>query len=812
MNVNKHYLAALKPRWRKVLRDLWEHKARTVLVVLAVSVGVFAFGILATSRVVLDHNLSTEYLAIHPASASLVLRSFDDDLIDVVRRLPEIEEAEGRRTFRTRLQRSSGEWIEFNLTAIADYEDMRVNQIWHQSGSWPPGRHEVLLERSVASYFNIHEGDEILIETSDDKQYTLKVAGLAHDLTQVPSHLIPNATGFVSFATLEWMGGTRTYNQLDIIVAGDQRNKAHIQAVASDLKKRLENDGYIVFHLDVPEPLQHPMASMLAAVNYLLMVLSAISYALSGFLIYNTMASIMAQQRKQIGIMKAVGGRQRQIIEVYLGLVFVFGVLALLVALPIGVYGAKLFCHYIANLINFDLHYFQVPRWVFAMQTLMALIAPVLAALYPIIHSARITVHAAITDHGIALERLRQDDLTGRLVERVRGLPRPVLLSLRNTFRRQMRLMLTLVPLAIAGATFIAVFGVRASLQAKIDETVSLYNLHLQIIFDRPYRSTYVSREAMSVPGVIESEAWATSAATIVLQDGTIGPAITLLAPPVDTDYIRAAIKEGRWLEPGDKNVLVVGEDLLNELPGYHVGDDIVLEIGGQRRVWQIVGKTGRTSSAGTGPGTGTPISFVNYDYLARIQGTQGYATLLAARADRLDTAGQEQIARALEEHFKSLGLVTGRVRTINLVVKDMTVRMYVLIGLMLLMAALLAVVGALGLTGTMSLNILERTREIGIMRAIGATNRSIRQIVIIEGNVIVLLSWAVGTVLSIPFTKFLSDAVGLTFLNEYLPFAFPVEGVAIWLGLSLVIATLASILPAQRASQISVREALAYE
>ncbi|MBN1430796.1 MAG: ABC transporter permease [Anaerolineae bacterium] len=811
MNVNKQHLI-INPRWRKVLRDLWEHKARTILVVLAIAVGVFAFGLLATAQVVLDHNLSEEYLAIRPASASLTLRSFDDDLIHAVRQMPDIEAAEGRRTFRTRLLLPTGEWIELNLMAIADYDDMRANQVRRQSGSWPPGRQEVLLERSVASYFNIHEGDEILIETSDAKQYTLRVSGLAHDLTQIPSHLIPNASGFVSFSTLEWLGGSHTYNQLDIIVAGDRGDKAHVQTVAADLKKRLEKDGYIVFLLDVPEPFQHPMASMLATVNYMLMVLSIVSYGLSGFLIYNTMSSIMAQQRKQIGIMKAVGGRERQIIGVYLGLVIVFGLLALLVALPAGVLGARLFCQYVANLLNFDLRYFHAPKWVFAMQSLMALIAPVLAAIYPIIHSARITVHAAITDYGVALERLRQDDLTGRLVERIRGLPRPVLLSLRNTFRRQSRLMLTLVPLAIAGATFIAVFGVRSAFQTKIGETTSLYNLDIQIIFDRPYRSSYVSREAMSVPGVVETEAWASSSATIVLPDGAIGPPVTLLAPPVDTTYIQASIKEGRWLLPGDRSALVVGEDLLNELPGYRVGDDITLEIDGQQRAWQIAGRTGRTSSSGTGPGTGASIAFVNYDYLARIQGTQGYATLLTVRTDRPDLIGQEQVARALEEHFKDRGLATGRVRTISLVIKDMTMRMYVLIGLMLLMAILLAIVGALGLTGTMSLNVLERTREIGIMRAIGATNRSIRQIVIIEGNVIVLLSWTIGTLLSIPFTTFLSRTVGMTFMKEPLPFTLPIEGIGIWLGLSLAIATLSSLLPAQRASRISVREALAYE
>jgi putative ABC transport system permease protein len=137
---------------------------------------------------------------------------------------------------------------------------------------------------------------------------------------------------------------------------------------------------------------------------------------------------------------------------------------------------------------------------------------------------------------------------------------------------------------------------------------------------------------------------------------------------------------------------------------------------------------------------------------------------------------------------------------------------MYVLIGLMLLMAMLLAVVGALGLTGTMSLNVLERTREIGIMRSIGAVDREIMRTVIVEGVVIGSISWLLGAILSFPFTYMLSTIVSLAIFNSPIAVHFTFLGYVIWLAVVLVLSALASVLPARNAASLTIREVLAYE
>jgi GAF domain-containing protein len=135
-----------------------------------------------------------------------------------------------------------------------------------------------------------------------------------------------------------------------------------------------------------------------------------------------------------------------------------------------------------------------------------------------------------------------------------------------------------------------------------------------------------------------------------------------------------------------------------------------------------------------------------------------------------------------------------------------------VIVVFLMIMAVLLAVVGGLGLMGTMSINVLERTREIGILRAIGASNGAVLRIVIVEGVLIGVISWAIGAVLALPLSVLLSNAVGEAFLQMPLDFVFSLSGLLIWLGVVVVLAALASFLPAWNAARVTVRAVLAYE
>jgi putative ABC transport system permease protein len=267
---------------------------------------------------------------------------------------------------------------------------------------------------------------------------------------------------------------------------------------------------------------------------------------------------------------------------------------------------------------------------------------------------------------------------------------------------------------------------------------------------------------------------------------------------------IRPRVLQGRWLLPEDENAIVVNTMFLKDEPDVQVGSELKLKISGRETVWQVVGIV-----AGTPPQS---LLHANYPYLAGLMGAVGRAGVVVTVTQQRDPASQAAAALALEEHFKSLGMAVYSRQTSTDERDQIIAQFNVLIMFLMIMAVLLALVGAIGLTGTMSLNVLERTREIGVMRAVGASDGSVFQIVVIEGLLIGLISWFCGAILALPLGKLLSSAIGsITFRNS-LDYAYSASGLAAWLVIASVLAVLASLLPAAKASRVSVRDVLAYE
>jgi putative ABC transport system permease protein len=179
---------------------------------------------------------------------------------------------------------------------------------------------------------------------------------------------------------------------------------------------------------------------------------------------------------------------------------------------------------------------------------------------------------------------------------------------------------------------------------------------------------------------------------------------------------------------------------------------------------------------------------------------------------DRHDRPYQDAKAEELDKYLRDLDFKL-RIAEAGRASLDTAVEsLDILVAFLMIMAVLTALVGSMGLTGTMGMNVMERTREIGIMRAIGADDRAVMRTVIAEGVFIGMISFGLAIILSIPVTYLLSTIVSLAIFQTPIDVVFTYLGYAIWLGLILVLSALASILPARNAARLTIREVLAYE
>jgi putative ABC transport system permease protein len=175
------------------------------------------------------------------------------------------------------------------------------------------------------------------------------------------------------------------------------------------------------------------------------------------------------------------------------------------------------------------------------------------------------------------------------------------------------------------------------------------------------------------------------------------------------------------------------------------------------------------------------------------------------------DDVTQLQMEKVLRDAFDARGLRVAGTQTQAQLRSETESKFSIISKMLMFMSVLIAAVGAIGLAGTLSINVLERRREIGVMRAIGASSVTIAGIFIGEGLLLGLIAWVIAIPLSIPVGQAFSVVIGQVIKFDVI-YQFSWNGALTWLIIIIVLSVLGSLLPAIRATRVSVRESLAYE
>jgi putative ABC transport system permease protein len=693
--------------WRKAIRDFWHERARTLLVVLAIALGISAFAAVLSSYAILTRELDQGYLATNPASAVLRVDSIDDDLVKAILQNPEVSDAEPRRTIRGQIKAGPVQWRNLVLFVVNDYGNIRVSKLVPERGAWPPATGEILIERDAFQVAQANIGDAVTVKTANGIEQPLAISGSVHDVGQAQARMENMVYGYINVATLVQLGEEPTFDQLNILVAQNRFDENHIRRVVADVEQLIKDRGHRVFRVDLPAPGKHPHADLTGALLLAMSSFGLFVLVLSGILVVNLLTAMMASQVRQIGVMKAIGGTRWQIARIYFSQALFLGAAAVIVSVPLGILGSRVLCRYMAKFLNFDINSFAVPAWVYVLVAIIGLAAPLIAAAYPVWSGTAVPVRVALSDFGLS-QTMFGATRFDRALARIGGTFRLVVFAIRNSFRRRTRLVLTLLTLAAAGVFFLSALNIRASLVNTLDRMFAARKFDLTVSLAKAYEVEKIEKAISNTPGIKNFETWFTSETTNIADAG-VANNLGLVLDKSDADSV------------------------------------IALR--------------------------------ANLDRNLEQQGVRARGSVSKAES-----------RFAYDEHLLMI---------------------YVFL---IVMSVIVGGVGGLGLMTTMSLNVLERRREMGVMRALGATPRIVWLMIVAEGIMIGLLSWTIAALLAWPVSKVLGDALVRVMFRSGLAFTFEPLGLLIWLIVSIVLSAGASFLPAWKASRVTVREALAYE
>ncbi|MEW6403997.1 MAG: FtsX-like permease family protein [Chloroflexota bacterium] len=796
----------MKMSFRKVWRDLWRNKGRTLMVIMSISVGVMAVGMVVSGNILTLGQMARSHVESNPAHGLLWLAgTVDEDMIRSLERLPSIEDIEGYSNagihWKTTLD---GEWQDGHITTHANYGNLTYDRLDLKEGDWPENKKVGVEAAHIDSYDAPGIGETVYFEINEHPR-AYAVNGVMHNLWEWPKPFGQEAAFYVTQKDFARIAGFYDFDMLRITVP--QYSRENVQQAIDDINEKLKPQGVSVAYSEVLHPQEHYLQDMINGVGLVLTVMAAASLGLSVMLVINTINALIAQQIPQIGIMKAVGSTRRQITIMYLSAISVYGLLSLAIAVPIGAYAGNALAQWMLYLLNVPVTPFEILSKVLLLQVLVGLLTPLLAGLYPVWQGVSIPAANAISQTALGRGHYGRH-LLDRLISGIRGMPVMAALSLRNTFRRPGRVILTLLTLTVSGAFFIMVYNTQYSFEHTIDKIFAGFGYEVEIDFDYLQRIDEVIPLVESRPNVKNAEMWVFRTANAKIP-GAEGPGseyeVFVRGVPSESPIFKPELTAGRMLDPMDAQAILLNQKLAGKM-GVGVGDEIIIDLPevGETR-WTIVGLVFDLN------GRDQNTAFANIDTLNRALHNIGRASVAMIQGADQSLATQQAIEADLIAFFDARRMKVGYSAVATEDRNTASAQFSILTQLLMMMTVLMAAVGSMGLSGTLSINVIERRREIGVMRAVGASSRDVGFVFTGEGLMLGLISWLFAVPIGLSAGPAFVLALGevIDFPAVYYPATFSVW---IWLGIVIVLSILASWFPARRATRISVNESLAYE
>ncbi|MFD4661184.1 ABC transporter permease [Kitasatospora sp. NPDC058444] len=731
-------------------------------------------------------------------------------------------------------------------TLLGNWTDTPRNPVTITSGHEPRNSGELVLDADTAKKAKLGLGDKVRVENGGGR-HDFTIAGIATFSTTNPGA----ALGFLDTPTAQQvLLGEQAYTSIEAFGDGsrsDERLKAEAAAAVGG--------GYQVkTAAEQKEENTKQVGSSLDFMKYAMLGFAFVSAIVGAFLIVNTFSMLVAQRTREIGLLRAIGGSRRQVNRSVLVEALILGVLGSTLGVAAGL-GVAVGLIKLMNALGMDLKAadLRIGPDVFVAGYALGIVVTLVAAWFPARRASRISPMAALRDHGtpaegranlvrtvvgllltagggalLVLGARAEKAATGgqylglgvvltlvgfvvlgpllaSAIVRVLGAALPAVfgpsgkLAQRNAMRNPRRTGATAAALMIGLALVIAssVFSSSAvtSASAQIDRSVGVDYI---IAGGR----TGVTPEMVDIvrrtPGIDHVTTQEFFPAKVQLADGRKPKTELTAVPPAffGTDF-RPTVKSGA-VDAIGRGSLGIGEAFAKD-NNLKVGDQVTVDYGKGRTQTLPVGAV---FAKGELFGDG---SFVAMDTMAKVVPAAEQPPVWTFFAKASAGADVARTLTALQDGLKEYPQLTIKDQAgyKELVQSQVNTLLYLIYGLV----ALSITVAVLGVVNTLALSVVERTREIGLLRAIGLSRRQLRRMIRLESVVIAVFGAVLGTGLGLAWGV---TAQGVLRDQGLGTLSVPTTMVAITLVSSVLIGLFAALVPAFRAGRMNVLAAIA--
>jgi putative ABC transport system permease protein len=781
----------------KSIKDLTRRKARTGFAVLTLAIAVASLGIFAApslmdqamqneiaSNKLADLTVSTKPLAVSAATMAGLAS------------LPNVEAADGMSYFQTRVWVGQRR-VRALIVGVPDWANQRVNVVTVASGR-PPTAQTVLSDVQNAKQGRLSgDAGNIRVLGVGDRTLTVPVSGTGRNL--VAGQYVTNGDLVVLYSTpglIARLGGDPGYSDLNFRLR--DTTTAAANRTAAEIKAYLAAHTAFTGFSDLPairKPGTYPGKDFFDQIASLMNVFTILALISSLVLIANTMTTLIGEQRREIGVMKAIGGSRRQIRRVYVRTALLLGAAGSAVGALLGIVIANAIVRFFGESFFAISPSFAVNVPVIAASVLLGVVAPPLAALPAIRRGARFPVREALEEVPPLGGGLASVD---RALRRLSFAPRTAQIGIRSVTRRARRSTATVLQIGLAVGTLI---GVLALVNSVTTTTNSVWNTaKFDVLLNTAVGKQFDAKAAhimQTTPGVAGAQPLLENALKFQGKDAGI-------SGYADRPLFEQPIVNGRWYTPTEAasgaHVTVIAKNLARTT-GTGVGDTVKLQLASGPETFRVIGETSSQWNNGLN-------FYVPLQTLKTVLGTttvNGYFI----QTTSADHTAIDRTTTRLEDRLASAGYAIGTMVKYSSQQANVSANARISSAIAVL-GLLIVAISMVGLINAITMSVLERTREIGVLRCIGARARDIRRIFTAEGITVSLAGWLIGIPIGYAIARMFNWLI-LRVINIEFGFTFPLQNVGIALVGTVILALLIIRIPVRRAVRFKPGEAIRY-